>query len=96
MGVNRDLAIEKCQQDLHDGILSDLMEIIKATDLPIKANWKNKGNSEKVEKVLESIGKGDITPNEGKRLLETITAGLDVELEGMLTRIEELEHGGKR
>lgn len=90
------LDITQCQQDLHDGILADLMEVVKCSDLPIKANWKNKDNSGKVDRVLRMIGSGKITPSEGKHLIESIVIGLDVELEGMLARVEELEQGGKR
>jgi len=85
------LDIAKCQQDLHDDILGHLMMVIKSSDLPVEADWRHSSKSEKVDQVLDMIGTGEITPDEGKRLITTIIASLDVELEGMLVRIEELE-----
>lgn len=87
------LDITKCQQDLHENILSDLMEVIKASDLLVEVNWKDSTKSEKVDSILEMIGSGEITPNEGKRLISTVTVGLDVDLEEMLARLENIDLG---
>ena len=73
---------------------SRLIPPLKATDTPIQLDGLDKGSlTDKAEKIIEFMGKGDISPSQAISMINAIAALCRVqEIEDLSKRLEVLEH----
>ena len=83
----------RCETDVHEQIIGDLMDLIKQADDPTPLAKLTDGDiTQRVDAVLTEVASGDLTPDEGKRLIGLLQAGFDItELPALIERLNEIE-----